>query len=236
MILVWSRQAWADYQHWERADLRVRDKINALIEDAQRHPFTGLGKPEPLKHQLAGIWSRRQLRALSECTIGIVGFGNIGAAVARRAASFRMRILACDIRPIDGQAVATPGVTLTTLDEVLAGSDFVTLHADLRADNRHLMDEARFAILRPSAVLINTARGPLVDETALISALRDGRLAGAALDVFEQEPLPAASPLRHMPNVYLAPHNANSSAAAAERVHTNTIRRVLEALTGVTQS
>lgn len=184
----------------------------------------------------AGIWSRRQLRALSECTIGIVGFGNIGAAVARRAASFRMRILACDIRPIDGQAVATPGVTLTTLDEVLAGSDFVTLHADLRADNRHLMDEARFAILRPSAVLINTARGPLVDETALISALRDGRLAGAALDVFEQEPLPAASPLRHMPNVYLAPHNANSSAAAAERVHTNTIRRVLEALTGVTQS
>lgn len=62
MILVWSRQAWADYQHWERADLRVRDKINALIEDAQRHPFTGLGKPEPLKHQLAGIWSRRITR------------------------------------------------------------------------------------------------------------------------------------------------------------------------------
>lgn len=183
-----------------------------------------------------GAWSRRQLRALSECTIGIVGFGNIGAAVARRAASFRMQILACDIRPLDGPAVATPGVTLTTMDALLAGSDFVTLHADLRADNRHLIDAGRLALMRPSAVLINTARGPLVDETALIRALREGRLAGAALDVFEQEPLPAASPLRDMPNVYLAPHNSNSSAAAAERVHVNTIRNVLEALTGVTQS
>jgi D-3-phosphoglycerate dehydrogenase / 2-oxoglutarate reductase len=186
----------------------------------------------------AGAWSRRQLRALSECTIGIVGFGNIGAAVARRAAAFRMRILACDAKPIGtgDPAIAAPGVTIAPIDQLLAESDFVTIHADLRPDNRHMIDARRLALLRPSAVLINTARGPLVDEEALISALREGRLAGAALDVFEHEPLPATSPLRHMPHVYLAPHNANSSAAAAERVHANTIRCLLEALTGVTQS
>jgi D-3-phosphoglycerate dehydrogenase len=184
----------------------------------------------------AGAWSRRQLRALSECTIGIVGLGNIGQAVARRAAAFRMRILACDIKPIDAAAAAIPDLTMTMLDDVLAGSDFVTLHADLRSANRHLIDARRLGLLRPSAVLINTARGPLVDENALVSALREGRLAGAGLDVFEQEPLPATSPLRAMPNVYLSPHNANSSAAAAERVHTNTIRGVLDALSGVTRS
>lgn len=183
----------------------------------------------------AGSWSRRPLRSLAESTLGIVGCGNIGRAVARRAAAFHMRILACEVHPMATAAAAELGVTPASLERVLAESDFVTLHADLRPENRHLINAGRLALMRPSAILINTARGPLVDEAALAAAIESGRIAGAALDVFEHEPLPASSPLRHLPNVHLAPHNANSSAAAAERVHANTIRMVLQTLESATR-
>lgn len=182
----------------------------------------------------SGRWSHVPLRALSECTLGIVGLGNIGTAVARRAAAFRMRLLACDVRPLDRSSAGELGVGIVSLEQLLTESDFVTLHADLRPENRHLVNADRLGLMRPSAVLINTARGALVDEAALASALDAGRLAGAALDVFEVEPLPAASVLRRLSNVYLAPHNANSSLAAAERVHANTIRNVLRILTAST--
>jgi D-3-phosphoglycerate dehydrogenase len=177
----------------------------------------------------AGDWTRAPLRALNECTLGIVGLGNVGRAVARRAVAFGMQVLACDIRPV--AEAGSLGVRLVTLEQLLAGSDFVSLHADLRVTSRHLIDAGRLALMRPSAVLINTARGGLVDERALVDALERGAIAGAALDVFEDEPLPASSPLRKLPRVYLAPHNANASAAAAERVHENTIRNLLQALT-----
>jgi phosphoglycerate dehydrogenase-like enzyme len=181
-----------------------------------------------------GRWLRLPLRSLRECSLGIVGFGHIGRAVARRAAAFGMPMLVHDLRPVDAEAVAT-GARVTDLDDLLRHADFVTLHTDLRPANRHLIDEARLALMRPSAVLVNTARGALVDEPALARALADGRLAGAALDVFEDEPLPDGSPLRQLPNVYLAPHNSNSSPSAAEHVHANTIRNVLRGL-GALQS
>jgi D-3-phosphoglycerate dehydrogenase len=178
----------------------------------------------------AGRWARARLRALSECTLGIVGLGHIGSAVARRARAFGMSILACDVRLLAPGTVESLGLRVTQLDQLLAQSDFVTLHADLRPENTKLINAARLRLMRSSAVLINTARGPLVDESALIAALQDGEIAGAALDVFEDEPLPASSPLRTLPNVYLAPHNANSSLGAAERVHASTIRNVLHVL------
>jgi D-3-phosphoglycerate dehydrogenase len=177
-----------------------------------------------------GLWTHAPLRSLSECAIGIVGFGNIGTAVARRAAAFKMRILACDVRPLADSAAAELGVRIVMLEQLLAESDFVTLHADLRAGNRKLVNAQRLALMRQTAVLINTARGELVDEDALLFALQKRQIAGAALDVFREEPLPPTSALRQLENVYLAPHNANSSAAAAERVHANTIRNVLEVL------
>ena len=181
-----------------------------------------------------GGWRHVQLRALGECTLGIVGFGDIGRAVARRAAAFGMRLLACDVRPIGREGADQLGVRCVTLDQLLATSDFVSLHADLRPENRRLINAERLALMQPSAVLINTARGPLVDEDALVSVLQQGLLAGAALDVFESEPLPADSALRALPGVYLAPHNANSSAAAAERVHASTIGCVLRVLAAST--
>ena len=178
----------------------------------------------------AGRWLRVPLRALSECTLGIVGFGSIGRAVARRAAAFGMRLLACDSHPSAINGAEEVGVDIVPFETLLAESDFVTVHADLRSENRRLLNAERIALMRPSAVLINTARGGLVDEPALVAALQEGRLGGAALDVFEEEPLPASSVLRNLPNVYLTPHNANSSRAATEHVHANTIRNVLRAL------
>jgi len=178
----------------------------------------------------AGIWSKPQLAALGECTVGVVGVGNCGRAVVRRAAAFGMRILGHDIRPIPEEVVRASGLSPVPLDQLLEESDFVTLHTDLNPTSFHLIGAARLAHMKHTAVLINTSRGPVVDEVALIAALRAGRLAGAALDVFEDEPLPAASPLRTMSNVYLAPHTANSSRAAAERVHQNTIRNLLHVL------
>lgn len=201
----------------------VADTVLAYLLLFARQPV------EMTEDMRAGRWVHRPLVALHECTLDLVGFGHIGRAVARRAAAFRMPTVAYDVRPIVDEA-SSLGVRVTGLDELLAQSDFVSLHADSRFDNRHLIDARRFRLMRPSAVLVNTARGALVDEDALAGALREGRLAGAALDVFDQEPLSAASPLRSLPNVYLAPHNSNSSPSAATRVHASTINHVLRGI------
>jgi D-3-phosphoglycerate dehydrogenase len=180
----------------------------------------------------AGRWHKTPSFALHEKTLGIVGIGNVGRTVARRVQGFGMRILANDPVLPPADFLAESGVEMTGLGTLLSESDFVSIHCDLNASSFHLMNDARFAEVKPTAVLINTARGPVVEESALVRALDEGRLAGAALDVFEVEPLPSDSPLRRMPNVLMAPHNANSSPAAWERVHRNTIDNLLHALKG----
>jgi D-3-phosphoglycerate dehydrogenase len=174
----------------------------------------------------AGHWRRIQLTSLHEQTLGIIGFGHIGQAVARRASAFRMSVLANDIRDIE-TAASGLGARVTRLEELLTLSDYVTLHADSRPENRHLLDDRHLRLMRASAVLVNTARGALVDEVALTRALASGQIGGAALDVFDDEPLSRSSELRRLPNVYLAPHNSNSSPSAADRVHANTIRQLV---------
>jgi D-3-phosphoglycerate dehydrogenase len=119
---------------------------------------------------------------------------------------------------------------MTDLQTLASNSDFVSVNCDLNPTSYHLINSDTLAWMKPDAVLINTARGPIVEEKALIEALQAGRLAGAALDVFEHEPLPLDSPLLKMDNVLLAPHNSNSSPAAWERVHWNTIRNLLDGL------
>jgi D-3-phosphoglycerate dehydrogenase len=178
----------------------------------------------------AGVWEKILGRALSECTLGIIGVGNIGKAVARRACAFGMRVLGNDIIDIDHVFVAETGIQMTGLEALLADSDFVSVNCDLNPSSRHLVDARTLALMRPTGILINTARGPIVDESALVAALQAGKIAGAALDVFELEPLPADSPLMKMDNVLLAPHNSNSSPAAWERVHWNTIYNLLNGL------
>ncbi len=178
----------------------------------------------------AGRWGKLPSRALSECTLGIIGVGNIGKAVTRRARAFGMKILGNDIIEIDRGFLSETGLEMTGLNDLLARSDFVSLNCDLNPTSRHLIDEETLAKMKPGAILINTARGPIVDEPALAAALKSGRIAGAALDVFETEPLQAGSPLLSMDNVLLAPHNANSSPTAWERVHVNTLRNLFEGL------
>jgi D-3-phosphoglycerate dehydrogenase / 2-oxoglutarate reductase len=177
-----------------------------------------------------GEWEKIPGKALSECTLGVIGLGNIGKAVTRRARAFGMKVHGTDIVDIDHVFITESGIEMTDLSSLLSGSDFVSVHCDLNPTSRHLMNSDTLALMKPSAVLINTARGPIVDEKALIHALQSGQIGGAALDVFEFEPLPKDSPLLKMDNVILAPHNSNSSPTAWERIHWNTIRNLVEGL------
>ncbi|MGQ9832423.1 MAG: phosphoglycerate dehydrogenase [Candidatus Villigracilaceae bacterium] len=177
-----------------------------------------------------GEWNKIPGRALSESTLGIIGVGAIGKAVTRRARAFGMKVLGNDIVEVDHVFLTETGIEMTTLEDLLQRADFISLHCDLNPTSRHLINAETLSWVKPTAVLINTARGPVVDEAALVQALQTNRLAGAALDVFEVEPLPQDSPLLKMENVLLAPHNANSSPAAWERVHWNTIRNLLDGL------
>jgi D-3-phosphoglycerate dehydrogenase len=179
----------------------------------------------------AGLWRRLPLRSLGECTLGVIGLGSCGRAVVRRAAAFGMRVLAATLPQRDAEPVNESIASIVPLETLLENSDFVTIHADLRIDNRHLINANNLRLMKPHAILINTARGRLVDERALAVALRENRIGGAALDVFEDEPLPPDSPLRRFANVHLAPHNANASPSAAERVHANSIKNVIRVLT-----
>ena len=177
-----------------------------------------------------GGWEKLPARSLSECTLGVIGVGNIGKAVLRRARAFGMHLLGNDIVPIAPDFIAEYGVEMTSLRDLLERADFVSLNCDLNPTSYHLINAETLRWMKPTAVLINTARGPIVDEPALVAALENGHIAGAALDVFEVEPLPLDSPLRRMENVLLAAHNANASPAAWERVHWNTLRNLFEGL------
>jgi D-3-phosphoglycerate dehydrogenase / 2-oxoglutarate reductase len=178
----------------------------------------------------AGIWKKIPGRSLSECTLGVIGVGNVGKAVIRRARGFGMKILGNDIQPIAPDFILEYNVEMTNLKDLLQRADFVSLNTDLNPTSRHLMNAEKFSWMKKDAIVINTSRGPVVDELALVAALQSGKIAGAALDVFEQEPLPMDSPLMKMDNVMLASHNSNSSPQAWERVHWNTIRNLLAGL------
>ncbi len=143
-------------------------------------------------------------------TLGVLGFGRIGRAVARRAGGFNMRILYHDAVRAEAAAERELGATFAPKETVLAEADFVTVHTNLTAETRHLIDEAALQRMKKTAILVNAARGPIVDEAALVRALREGWIAGAGLDVFEEEPKihPGLVPLR---NVVLAPHIASAS-------------------------
>jgi D-3-phosphoglycerate dehydrogenase len=178
----------------------------------------------------SGKWEKIPGEALSECTLGVIGVGNIGKAVTRRARAFGMKVLGTDIAEIDHVFITETGIEMTNLDHLLSNSDFVSVNCDLNPTSRHLINADTLAKMKSSAILINTARGPIVEENALVAALSSGQVGGAALDVFEHEPLPQDSPLLKMDNVMLAPHNSNSSPAAWERVHWNTIKNLLDGL------
>ena len=177
-------------------------------------------------------WQPLQLLGaqVSGATLGIVGLGRIGRAVARRARGFDMTVLYHN-RNRDGDAESDLGVRYVSLDELLELSDFVSLHAPLTKETRHMLAAAELRRMKPSAVLINTARGAVVDEAALVEALRDGTIAGAGLDVFEEEPAvhPGLAPL---PNVVLAPHLGSATLETRTEMALLCSRAVLDVLAG----
>ncbi|MCZ6918199.1 MAG: phosphoglycerate dehydrogenase [Gemmatimonadetes bacterium] len=187
--------------------------------------------PWAVRSMREGKWDRNLFRGteLRGKVLGLIGLGRIGAHVAGIARAFGMEVLACDPFLSPEQA-KRHNVTLSELDSLLQRADVVSLHVPLTDDTRHILNAERLALLRPTAVVINTARGGLIDIAALLEALRENRLAGAALDVFEQEPLAEDSPLRWENKVLLTPHLAASTDEAQIRVSVEICRTVLAAL------
>lgn len=175
----------------------------------------------------SGEWTVAWGHDIHGKTLGIIGCGRIGRAVARRAAGFGMRVLGYDPHATQ---TGHEGIEFVTLDRLLAESDFVTLHSSLTPENRGLVGAPQLALMKPTAYLVNTARGALVDEGALIAALHRGAIAGAALDAFAAEPLPATSPLRRCPRLLITPHQAFNSIETGEKVSLMAAEAIVDCL------
>ncbi len=181
-----------------------------------------------------GGWFRSEAmppRRLAGQRLGLVGLGNIGRLVARKARAFDLDVVAYDPY-LQEQQAHVDGIPLIELAELLATSDYVSVHCPLNATTRHLLGRRELQLMKPSAYLINTARGPIVDPAALVEMLSRGALAGAGLDVFEQEPLPADDPLRSLDNVILTPHSASVSVESSVECRRAAMEHVITLLRG----
>ena len=167
----------------------------------------GRGFPALDQEVRRGEWKRNPYPRISECTLGLVGLGRIGQATATRAVGLGMKVLSFDpYAPAD--FVRKHGITMVSLEELFRQSDFISLHSPSTPETKHMINDKSIATMKDGVVIINTARGPLIDELALIRALQSGKVRAAGLDVFEVEPLPLTSPLIGMSNVLLAGHVA----------------------------
>jgi lactate dehydrogenase-like 2-hydroxyacid dehydrogenase len=165
-------------------------------------------------------------------TLGIVGFGRIGQAVARRASGFGMRVLYHDVARLPADVEGPLGATFVPLDELLAQSDFVSLHVNLTAETRHLISARTLSAMKPTAVLVNTSRGPVVDQAALADALRNGVIWAAALDVTDPEPIPMDDPLVALDNCLIVPHIASASRATRGKMAAMAAANVIAGVRG----
>jgi lactate dehydrogenase-like 2-hydroxyacid dehydrogenase len=193
--------------------------------------------PEASRFVQAGRWTTWGPMLLlgsdvSGATLGIVGFGRIGQAVARRARGFGMEILYASRTAVDPAIEAELGARQVPLAELLERSDFVSLHVNLGPETRHLIDAAALARMKPTAILVNTARGPVVDSAALYAVLRDGRIGGAALDVTDPEPLPLDDPLLGLDNCLIVPHVASATTATRGRMAAMAAANLIAGLRG----
>ncbi|MGD9723947.1 MAG: phosphoglycerate dehydrogenase [Pirellulales bacterium] len=180
----------------------------------------------------AGLWRRRNVHIpLRGKTLGIVGLGRIGRSVAVRGAAFGMRLVACEQYP-DGEFVRQFNVELTDLDSLLAASDFVTLHTPMGPATSELINRRTLELMKRGSVLVNTARGGLVNESDLLEALKSGHLAGAGLDVLVEEPPPPDHPLLALENVVVSPHVAALDTQAIEDMSVGAAQNIVDAFRG----
>lgn len=180
-----------------------------------------------------GVWAKKQCMGfeLEGKTLGVIGFGRIGYTVAKIAKAIGMEILLYDVIKNEERAREVGG-KFVELEELLKNSDVVTIHVPLLDSTYHLINEERLKLMKPSAILINTSRGPIVDTNALVKALQEGWIAGAGLDVFEEEPLPKDHPLTKLDNVVLTPHIGASTVEAQERAGIEVAEKVVNILKG----
>ena len=178
----------------------------------------------------AGRWTKVEGTSLAGRTLGIVGLGAIGRAVARRGRAMRMRVVGCDPNEESRTLAVGDGVELLGFEEVLATSDYISLNCPLTPETRHLLNQETLRLMRPGSRIVNTGRGQLIDESALVEALTTGQLAGAALDVFEQEPTTADHPLARLPQVIMGSHNASNTREAVLRVSERAVQNLIEGL------
>ncbi|MGH2531821.1 MAG: C-terminal binding protein [Thermomicrobiales bacterium] len=203
--------------------LALNRRIHELDQDLRKGAWNHAGTRQMLRGPVA---------PLREQTLGIVGLGRIGTKVAERARPFGLTVIAADPQ-LDAETAKARGAELVTFDELLQRSDVITIHCPLGPQTQGLFDAAAFARMKPTAFLVNTARGPIVDLDAAIDALQHFAVAGAALDVVYPEPLPADSPLYQLPNVILTPHSAYYSERSVELVRSETLHDTLNVLRGI---
>jgi D-3-phosphoglycerate dehydrogenase len=177
-----------------------------------------------------GGWLKIQGISLRGKTLGVIGAGNIGRAVARRAVVAGMSAVGYEIAPVPASLMEETGMRLIGLDGLLQVSDFISLNCNLTASNRHMLGPCQFNLMKAGVYIINTARGPLIDEAALVQALQQGKVAGVALDVFEEEPLLADSPLHQFDNCIFGTHNSSNTLEAVMRVNELAIKNLLDGL------
>jgi len=206
--------------------------LNEAVADYAFSLLCALARRVHEGHQImrGGEWKLAWGHNIHGKTLGILGCGRIGQAMARRAAGFGMKLLGYDIRA--NAEAEKLGIQFVSFDELLAQSDFLSLHSALTPENRNMIGEAQFQRMKPTAYLINTARGALIDEAALVRALTDKRIAGAALDAFVIEPLPKDHPLRTAPNVLITPHQASCSYETGEQVSDAAAAAIVELMNG----
>lgn len=178
----------------------------------------------------SGGWSKIQGISLRGKSLGVIGVGSIGKAVARRASVAGMATIGHDVATVPPQFVRETGIRLVDLEEVLRTSDFISLNCNLTPANRHMLGAREFALMKKGVHIVNTSRGPLIDEAALVQSLREGKVAGAALDVFEKEPLPLDSQLRQFDSCIFGTHSSSNTAEAVMRVNDAAIKNLLDDL------
>lgn len=174
-----------------------------------------------------GEWTKLAGLGLRGRTLGIIGVGDIGKQIALRGIPFGMRLLGTDIKPIDRAFVDYSGIRMVSREQLVRESDFLVIACDLNPTSYHVVGEPEFRQIKPSALVINIARGQCLAEAPLVAALHEKRIAGAALDVYEEEPLSADNPLRGFENVMLNAHNAFNADTAVQAVSDNTVRELL---------
>ncbi len=177
-----------------------------------------------------GNWDKTQGISLSGKTLGVIGVGSIGRALVQRARAARMNVVGYDEAAIQPSFIMETGLHPAALEELLKVSDFISLNCNLTSTNRHMLGHREFAIMKKGIFVINTARGPLIDESALAQALRENKVAGAALDVFEEEPLPQDSPIRKFDNCIFGSHNSSNTYEAVMHTNELAIRNLLDGL------